>query len=150
MLKSKRIEHQLWDWIKCETFWVAGGCRHSGNCCNHLMIMVDGHAVNTRTDFHHHVSTKPSHTMFKPTYRNDSDQIAYFSCSKLGPQSLCQDYDNRPQMCRNYPASNFLLGSSLYQGCGFVVAFKERVPRVTNKHLLQRIMSVNAASYWSH
>ena len=144
--KSSWLENRLWEWIRFELFWVAGGCQHSGNCCRNLMLMVDRKTVHTRSDFEALLQKSPEHGRFTPHYQDA--HIQSFSCSKLSPNQMCTDYDNRPQVCQNYPASNFIMGLDLHDGCGYFVALKRSIPAIQNPRLCARVQSIKYVNVW--
>lgn len=45
-----------------------------------------------------------------------SDQVVFFSCRYLEGKNQCGVYEDRPQLCRDYPDTPFLL---MHPGCAF-------------------------------
>ncbi len=140
LLGSEWLELKLWDLLRFQLFWVAGGCQHSGNCCRHLMLMVDRKTIESTDDFEALIQRKPEHARFRP--QTSGAKIDCFSCTKLTDHNTCGDYANRPQLCRNYPASNFIMGQDLYSGCGYYIALKAPLPVIRNPRLIIRMETV--------
>ncbi len=130
-LKNRRLQKWLWDLIKCELFYVAGKCKHSGNCCKTLMIYKEGQALNTPSQFQKAVQKNPIYQRFLPVL-SSRKKIDHYQCSCLTKDNHCSKYETRPSFCRNYPLSNFLNEDRILPGCGFFIARKDFRPRVCN------------------
>ncbi len=46
----------------------------------------------------------------------DAEDVVFYHCRNLGPDRLCQIYEDRPSFCRDYPASPMAI---LIKGCGY-------------------------------
>lgn len=47
---------------------------------------------------------------------NPNERLYFYYCSKLGADDLCSDYENRPDICRDYPFTPLKV---LPDGCGY-------------------------------
>ena len=140
MIKSPALRQTLWMWIKCELFYIAGACKHSGNCCRHIVLVHEGKPMNDRADFERRMKDKQGYTQFSPHY--EGDRIACFSCQWLTPHNKCAHYDRRPLFCRQYPMSTFVQHSRIYDGCGFYIAPKTFQPKIRYSGLKSLIKTV--------
>ena len=70
------------------------------------MLYDQGQPVNTQEQLE---AFKKKHLHYDGFYPNDSDQnkIISYNCHYLNAENLCDNYQNRPSLCRNYPASYF-------------------------------------------
>ena len=114
-------EETCWDYIKCELFYVAGQCRHSGNCCQQLSIIRDGGAIKTIDRWEWYRARDKSYHRFEPMMTSDRT-IKYFSCSSLSADNMCMDYEGRPHFCKTYPYSNFIRDNLILADCGYRIA----------------------------
>ncbi len=53
--------------------------------------------------------------LLKEKYKNDSG-IHFYYCPKLGEDNLCTDYENRPDICRDFPNNPLVI---FPKGCGY-------------------------------
>lgn len=142
VFKRSKWESVLWDWIKCELFYIGGACQHSGNCCQQLMLIRNGQLLHTLDLFKAHLKESEHYERFSPTLAEDGQTIQYFSCSCLTPDRLCSDYENRPQICHHYPVSVFVQEDHLLEGCGYKVFKKSPFPSLHNSRLHDRVQMV--------
>ena len=130
VIKSSKWEQRLWQWIKLELFYISGACQHSGNCCRNLMIVNNGVPLHDAGVFAEAKQTKPHvYNRFFPKNQTKTGRITGYDCHCLTRDNYCNDYENRPKFCHNYPASAFLTEGKLLEGCGYHIALKPNVPR---------------------
>lgn len=141
VFKIKRAEKWLWNLIKYEIFYIGGACAHSGNCCRHLMIYDHGKAVSTKKAFEKKCKKQNTFSRFIPQYNNNGN-INSFMCKCLTQENHCNDYENRPTLCHNYPMSHFMLFDHILDGCGYKICRKSYQPSIKNKRLLAYISNV--------
>ena len=105
-----------------------GACRRCGTCCRNLVLLDNGTVVSSESQFRRLLKRKPDYACFEPLGCTDSDGWMYFSCSRLGPDNLCRDYDRRPDICRRYPNAGMIRrGGKLLDGCGYRIKRSETV-----------------------
>lgn len=101
---------------------IEGACKMSGQCCRSLILVHGGDPVNSHVGFTRMCASDPEARMFVPRETVSADGLLRFGCRNLGPDSRCQIYESRPEMCREYPApAMFERGGSLLNGCGYRV-----------------------------
>ena len=110
-------KHRLLNLIKLKVFTIAGQCKHSGYCCNSILISDQGIEITNIKNWTDFITKNPTFSRFRPSLFNGN--IQSFNCDCLQYDFKCSDYDNRPQMCRDYPKSYFLSYGKTYAGCGF-------------------------------
>ena len=143
IFKHKKTETFLWDFIKCELFYIGGQCQNSGNCCKQLMIVYAGHNIDTQDKLNKLINKNKSYTRFNPNFtKKNSQKIKHFNCSSLNQNNLCNDYKNRPTFCRNYPMSSFIKLNEIQKDCGYKVQKKTHFPTYKNKRLQKLIQGI--------
>ena len=50
-------------------------------------------------------------------YMDEDERLYFYYCSKLGADNLCSDYENRPQICKDYPRNPHKI---LPDSCGYL------------------------------
>ena len=59
IIHNKKIEHKLWEHIKLELFYVSGKCKHTGNCCQNLALIIDKDIISYVEEWEKLVKLKP-------------------------------------------------------------------------------------------
>jgi Fe-S-cluster containining protein len=126
-LKSQKLENFFWDHIKTNILYIKGNCLLSGNCCQNIMLFFKSKPIRNLTELNKLTQKNPNYLRFIPNFAKDQKNINSFSCSYLTADNLCQDYENRPSFCRNYPLNLFLLGQPFPPFCGYKIALKEKL-----------------------
>ncbi|MFC1771054.1 hypothetical protein ACFLZV_04115 [Candidatus Margulisiibacteriota bacterium] len=149
--KVKKVRSLLWDLAKCELFYIAGYCKHTGNCCQNLLFMNKGIWCDNPDKYEKALKKSSIYKEFTPTYcRNtESEKIKYFSCNLLSENNYCLNYSARPLFCKNYPISCFLLYDYIPEHCGYKILKKNISPSFKNKSfssLFQKVMN-NSCSF---
>ena len=140
-LNHRLISNGLWDFLKCELFYIEGACQNSGQCCKKLRLTFFGRVVSTYTQFKHLLKKYSAYESFIPTFKQNGS-IKYFSCSHLLSNNLCSNYINRPTICKSYPYSGFLAYDYIRQGCGYKVKKKQGFTQIRSHSLNKRIKKV--------
>lgn len=150
MYKSFAIlRHHTWNLIKCELFAMGGACQHSGQCCSALILFKQGRRIQTESEFTRLKEEDSSYTCFKPVQAVNG-RIISFNCSNLTETNYCSDYNNRPQLCRDYPLSSFFNYDTIREGCGYKILSTHLSPSVRYaplKQLLQEFCNRNKLEY---
>lgn len=68
---------------------------------------------------------------------NKEDEVYFYHCPKLSDCKLCTDYENRPQICRDFPDNPL---SILPESCGFYEWKKEVEPVALLCHSMMEII----------
>lgn len=73
-----------------------------GLCCRYMAIQID--SPETATDYDD-IRWHLLHRNVRLLIDREGDWLVAFDtpCSRLGPDGRCQDYENRPLLCRSYP-----------------------------------------------
>jgi uncharacterized protein len=140
-INHRRLANHIWDFLKCDLFYIKGDCQNSGQCCQALRLTFFGQYVTTIDQFKRLIKKYSTYKSFIPFYKKNGS-IKHFSCSNLLPNNLCSDYLNRPKICDNYPYSGFLVYDYIRSGCGYKVKKKEKYIQVRSHSLNKRIKKV--------
>lgn len=98
---------------------VTGQCRMCGDCCKDIMILDGGFWVSTEKGFQKLLEEKPEYDRFRITGKDQSGPLC-FTCAHLSEAGLCMDHENRPAICRKYPAQRiYYRGCDLRIDCGY-------------------------------
>lgn len=68
---------------------------------------------------------------------NKEDEVYFYHCPKLSDCKLCTDYENRPQICRDFPDNPL---SMLPESCGFYEWKQEVEPVALLCHSMMEII----------
>lgn len=136
---------ELWVWqqFKVEYFRITGACKKRGACCEGVLLSQAHQHIHSATDYLALLEQEPELACFKPQY-GENAQINCFNCEYLGPDKLCQQYQKRPAVCRNYPDSYFIAHDSILPGCGYQIEPKWGKLWLFDKSLKKRIEQVLA------
>nr|WP_320114876.1 YkgJ family cysteine cluster protein [uncultured Desulfuromonas sp.] len=98
---------------------LTGKCRQCGACCRRLQLEQGRRWLRSPRAFKRLVRDHPEFDRFEICGR-DSQGLLVFNCTLLGADNRCRDYDNRPQLCRDFPHKGiFFCGGALPPGCGY-------------------------------
>ena len=97
-----------------------GGCLQCGSCCEEIYILSSGKKISSLKAFERLKEENPLYRRFEIVGEPEEDGALKFTCKCLGEDGSCGDYDNRPQICRQYPHIDlYYRGVSLSSACGF-------------------------------
>jgi len=103
---------------------LIGNCRKCGSCCFHLNICEEGRWLSSPRKFKKFVAKNPEYKRLKITGKNESGTLN-LSCTWLKSDMTCKDYDNRLDICRDFPEKMaFYEKGILPEGCGFEIISK--------------------------
>ncbi|MFW5489244.1 MAG: YkgJ family cysteine cluster protein [Desulfovibrio sp.] len=95
-----------------------GHCKQCGACCRNLHLFHRGKWIQTRRQFKRMIAECPEYERFE--IMDDPGMLLLFSCRFLSEDNICQDYENRPSACLEYPTLDLHLRSKvLYPNCGY-------------------------------
>ena len=107
---------------KKEEIKIIGGCITCGKCCRNLILISKGKPVKSLSQFEKLVKKKPFYNHFNMVSKDKEHGYIYFSCDKLGSDNFCSDYENRPDICRNFPSKNMpKYKGKLLPECGYKI-----------------------------
>ncbi len=86
-----------------------------------MLLLLDGERIKNENDFLALTSRDPEYSVFK---QKDilPDGTFIFECTALISGNKCSIYNNRPEICRDYP-DLFLMasGAELDEKCGYIL-----------------------------
>lgn len=89
-----------------------------GKCCRGISLYVNGRWMRSEKHFLKAKKYDPDLERFE--ILDKSDGLLKFSCRCLTSDGTCGDYENRPQLCRNFPSPDiYYQDGQLPGGCGF-------------------------------
>ncbi len=104
---------------------VTGSCNYCGNCCRKINLKASTGWLRSEKQFNRMQITSPDFDRFKIVGR-DSQGFLQFTCSWLLETGLCQDHENRLDICSGYPEKSLMFcGGMITEGCGY------RIEKVT-------------------
>ena len=96
-----------------------GKCNQCGACCTMIVLFNHGKPIKDEEEFEQMKEVFPEYERFYIRGRHESGNIL-FTCKYLGENGKCEDYRNRPMICRDYPNEQILRsGGILVSTCGF-------------------------------
>ncbi len=117
---------------------VIGACKQCGDCCRSLMLIETRGPVRSRRYFR-------KLQQRNEFYRNleivgkDSRGILIFSCNLLGEDGRCTRYDERPDICSEFPTIwMFRYGGELDTSCGYTLQTKVDFKKILEKKMKRR------------
>ncbi|WP_319759343.1 YkgJ family cysteine cluster protein [Maridesulfovibrio sp.] len=115
-----RLQYRKWQLKKKrQTVVIRGSCQMCGQCCRGICISVGGKWLKRERAFVKAATEDTSLLRFKIFGKTEEGYLK-FSCTSLNENGTCSDYENRPQLCRSFPApSIFMQFGELPKGCGF-------------------------------
>ncbi len=121
-----------------------GECTGCGECCRLLTLVDRGRPVKSLRHFERMVRRDPTYRFFRPLEDRDPDGYLYFSCLLLDSNGRCQEYAERPLICREFPNSAIIdQGATLPAACGYFRAseslFRLELERATRRHQPDRM-----------
>jgi Fe-S-cluster containining protein len=115
-----RFKYRKWRLKKTrKTVVLRGSCNLCGSCCQSICLQVEGKWLKKEKHFRKAVAEDKSLARFDICGKTKQGYLK-FSCNCLNKNGTCDDYQNRPLLCRSFPApSIFLQFGELPPGCGF-------------------------------
>ena len=113
---------------------ITGSCRQCGACCRRLQLEQANRWMRSKREFKKLVKEQPEFARFQISGR-DKQGLLVFNCRSLGSDNRCQDYDNRPQLCRDFPNKGiFFCGGQLPNGCGYTLSEGVAFDKILSQH----------------
>ncbi|KPA15441.1 protein belonging to Uncharacterized protein family UPF0153, partial [Candidatus Magnetomorum sp. HK-1] len=114
---------------------VNGSCIKCGSCCLLLNICEEGKWVSTSRHLKKILNDNPEYKRLKITGKNERGTLN-FSCTWLNPDNTCKDYNNRLDICRDFPEKMaFFQKGLLPEGCGYEVSINDSFEYVLQKQV---------------
>ncbi len=114
---------------------VQGQCKMCGNCCRAINLEGPEGWLKSRKHFKNLLKKNGEFKRFS-VLRKDSSGYLVFRCNKLTADGLCCDYENRPDVCRNFPNRNLLFcGGQLPAECGYRFVMVKSFGKILTKKL---------------
>ncbi|SDK90019.1 hypothetical protein SAMN05660337_1635 [Maridesulfovibrio ferrireducens] len=102
-----------------QTVVIRGSCNMCGKCCQEISLYVDSKWLRSKKQVRK-ASIKNPYLNFFEICGKTEDGFLKFSCTRLGKDGRCTNYENRPNICKTFPApSIFYQNGELPKGCGF-------------------------------
>ncbi len=98
---------------------VAGECLQCGNCCREINLSRKNHWIRSEADFRRLAAEHPEYGRFKHIGYTVTG-LMKFQCEFITAEGFCGDYENRPDICRDYPERDlYFMGGELTDLCGY-------------------------------
>lgn len=109
---------RCWLHLTHQKHLVEGSCKRCGECCRSLSIEGYDGWIKTESEFQILLRLRPEYQRF--TVVGSVGGCLLFSCTEIGDDGNCGDYQNRPALCRNFPHRDLLIsGAKMPAGCGY-------------------------------
>jgi Fe-S-cluster containining protein len=96
-------------------YGIEGECCKCGDCCR-FMYSLDTY---TEKEFKFLTHFYPKYKRFKVIGKDEHGNLI-LACRLIDEFNLCPDYENRPEMCRDYPnLKRMMAGGRLYERCTY-------------------------------
>lgn len=96
-------------------YGIEGECSRCGDCCRYMYCLD----TYTEKEFEFFSKFYPKYKRFKVIGKDDYGNLI-LACKLLDETNLCPDYENRLEMCRNYPnPKKIRAGGNLYKRCTY-------------------------------
>lgn len=136
----QRIERILTK-VFLSIFTVAGSCKKRGFCCRNFTLHSNGKYVSSKAEFEAACQQHTDWNIFH--FKESNGQQAFFTCSKLDESTgLCTIYEQRPQVCREFPYTSLARGAAPDSGCGFKYRVRFFLPKIKNRALLEHVVGL--------
>ena len=100
---------------------VIGNCRTCGDCCRKINLEGKRGWLRKKDDFLEVFTDYPEYERFQITGKDDQGFLQ-FSCTWLTEAGQCRDYQNRLDLCRNFPDKTLhFCGGVLPPKCGYMI-----------------------------
>lgn len=104
---------------KKQTVVIRGSCKMCGKCCNNISLYIDSKWLKSKRQFSNATQKYDYLCRFEICGKTETGQLK-FSCKCLSKDGTCDDYENRPNLCKTFPSpSIFVQYGELPSGCGF-------------------------------
>lgn len=96
-------------------YGIEGECCQCGDCCR-FMYSLDTY---TEEEFNFLTNFYPKYKRFKVIGKDEYGNLI-LACKLIGESNLCPDYENRLEMCKDYPnPKRIRAGGRLYKRCTY-------------------------------
>ncbi len=114
---------------------VIGQCKQCGDCCRSLML-IDGRGVVRSKRYFRRLQKKDQFYRNLEIVGTDRNGILVFNCKLIGEDGRCTNYEERPDICRDFPdLLMFRFGGELDVDCGYKVRTKVDFKEVLKKKI---------------
>lgn len=119
LVSSTNFPYYIMTMIKGMVFDIKGSCKHSGQCCQSIMLYDSNNPIQSLSVWHQFLKQYPDYDSFVPNHK--CGRIESFDCRCLTDENMCSRYQIRPSVCRQYPTSFFYEHGFIYNSCGYYV-----------------------------
>lgn len=98
---------------------IIGQCRLCGNCCHGILLKDGASILRSKRQYERLCEVSPKHRWFDIIGKDDFGNLE-FACSRRGDDGLCTCYEDRLQLCKDYPTKSlYYQGGWIGGDCGF-------------------------------
>lgn len=111
----------LWMKFRGKDILIGGSCHGCGTCCNKINLKTGSGWARSEKQFQEVCERYPEYKRLEIVGR-DEQGFLQFSCSWVTGEGLCKDYENRLEICKNFPAKSLhFCGGGLPEKCGYSI-----------------------------
>lgn len=125
----------LWMKLRKKSILVGGSCHICGTCCRRLSLEGKNGWLRSLKEFEETVKEYPEYSRFEMVCR-DKNGYLVFNCIFCTPEGGCSDYENRLDLCKNFPEKSLhFCGGSLPEKCGYYFMFVKPFDTVLSEEM---------------
>lgn len=110
----------------------SGGCKQSGMCCHSVQLQFKGVAINSPEQLAQAQQVEPMFLQWQ-FQGHDVRGQGSFKCKHVVGQSTCGIYNDRPELCRQYPMKPG------YKDCGYQFKLRPDLPLIKNLVIVKEV-----------
>ncbi len=110
----------------------SGGCKQTGMCCHSVQLQFKGVALNSPEQLAQVQQVEPMFLQWQ-FQGQDARGQGSFKCKHVTGKSTCGIYEDRPELCRQYPMKPG------YKDCGYQFRLRPDLPLIKNLVIVKEV-----------
>jgi tetratricopeptide (TPR) repeat protein len=110
----------------------SGGCKQTGMCCHSVQLQFKGVALNSPEQLAQAQQVEPMFLQWQ-FQGHDARGQGSFKCKHVTGKSTCGIYEDRPELCRQYPMKPG------YKDCGYQFRLRPDLPVIKNLVIVKEV-----------
>lgn len=113
----------IWMRLRGKRLLVGGRCENCGSCCKKLSLEGGSGWLRSMDEWDEIREEFPEYQRFLSVGR-DEQGFLIFTCSWCTEEGFCEDYENRLDVCKNFPEKSLkFCGGKVPESCGYFFKF---------------------------
>lgn len=110
----------------------SGGCKQTGMCCHSVQLQFKGVVLNSPEQLAQAQQVEPMFLQWQ-FQGQDARGQGVFKCKHVMGQSTCGIYEDRPELCRQYPMKPG------FKDCGYQFRLRPDLPLIKNLAIVKEV-----------